>query len=136
MTAASRSTPRDAESMDCGPPLDSQTVIDTVTQSRLCFHLTPLLHPNHFPWMTCSGGGELMALCQETQREERHPSIPSSGVLSSALRFTGGGGVMEGVAHSPLTEAGRARGGAQRWGTYMSLTSPPLRQFKPEYYWI
>ena len=36
-------------------------------------------------------GGELMALCQETQREERHPSIPSSGLLSSALRFTGGG---------------------------------------------
>ena len=69
-------------------------------------------------------GGELMALCQETQREERHPSIPSSGVLSSALRFTGG--VMEGVAHSPLTEAGRAREGAQRWGTYMSLTSPPV----------
>ena len=71
-----------------------------------------------------------MALCQETQREERHPSIPSSGVLSSALMFTGG--VMEGVAHSPLTEAGRAREGAQRCGTYMSLTSPPLRQFKPD----
>ena len=32
-----------------------------------------------------------MALCQETQQEERHPSIPSAGVLSSALRFTGGG---------------------------------------------
>ena len=56
VTAASRSTPRDAESMDCGPPLGSQTVIGTVTPSRLCSHLTPLLHPNHFPWMTCSGG--------------------------------------------------------------------------------
>ena len=56
VTAASRSTPRDAESMDCGPPLGSQTVIGTVTPSRLCSHLTHLLHPNHFPWMTCSGG--------------------------------------------------------------------------------
>ena len=76
-----------------------------------------------------------MALCQETQREERHPSIPSSGLLSSALRFTGGG-VMEGVSHSSLVEAGRARESAQRWGTYMSLTSPPIRQFKAEYYRI
>ena len=38
------------------------------------------------------------------------------------------------VAHSPLVEAGRARESAQRWGTYMFLTSPPIRQYRPEYY--
>ena len=39
--------------------------------------------------------------------KERHPSIPSSGLLSSALRHTGG--VMEGVSHSPLVEGGGGR---------------------------
>ena len=73
-----------------------------------------------------------MALCQETQREERHPTILSSGLLSRALRHTGD--VMEGVSYSPLAEA--AREGAQRWGHYMSLTSPPLLQFKAQYYRI
>ena len=133
VTAASRSTPRDAESMDCGPPpgeSDSHRYSDSI---KAVFSFNPSITPQPLP-VDDVFGGELMALCQETQREERHPSIPSSGVLSSALRFTGG--VMEGVAHSPLTEAGRAREGAQRWGTYMSLTSPPLRQFKPEYYRI
>ena len=40
-------------------------------------------------------GGELMALCHETQKEDRHPSLPGSGMLGSALRHTGGvlGGV-------------------------------------------
>ena len=66
-------------------------------------------------------GGELMALCQETQREERHPTILSSGLLSSALRHTGG--VMEGVSYSPLAEAGRASEGAQRWG-YIQAVCP------------
>ena len=78
-------------------------------------------------------GGELMALCHETQKEDRHPSLPGSGVLGSALRHTEGG-VLGGVAHSPLVEAGRARESAQRWGTYMSLTSPPICQYRPEYY--
>ena len=73
-----------------------------------------------------------MALCQETQKEDRHPSLPGSGVLASTLRHMRG--VMEGVAHSPLVKACRAREGAQRWGTYMSLTSPPIRQYKPDYY--
>ena len=75
-----------------------------------------------------------MALCQETQKEDRHPSLPGSGVLGRVLHHAGG--VLEGVAHSPLVEAGRAREGAQRWGTYMSLTSPPIRQYKAEYYKI
>ena len=51
-------------------------------------------------------GGELMALCHETQKEDRHPSLSGSGVLGSALRHTAG--VLGGVAHSPLVEAGRA----------------------------
>ena len=55
------------------------------------FSFNPTITPQPLP-VDDVFGGELMALCQETQREERHPSIPSSGVLSRALRFTGGGG--------------------------------------------
>ena len=79
-------------------------------------------------------GGELMAMCHETTKEERNPPLPGSGVLTSALRHTGS--MLQGVAHSPLTEAGRAREGAQRWGTYMSLSTPPIRQYKGEFYKI
>ena len=43
-------------------------------------------------------GGELMALCHETQKEDRHPSLSGSGVLGSALRHMAG--VLGGVAHS------------------------------------
>ena len=73
-------------------------------------------------------------MCHETTKEERNPPLPGSGVLTSALRHTGR--VLQGVAHSPLTEAGRAREGAQRWGTYMSLSMPPIRQYKGEFYKI
>ena len=115
--------------MDCGPPgeSDSHRYSDSI---KAVFSFNPTITPQPLP-VDDVFGGELMALCQETQRKERYPSIPSSGVLSSAVRFTGGDG--GGVT---LTEAGRAREGAQRWGTYMSLTSSPLRQFKPEYYRI
>ena len=133
VTPASRSTPLEAESIDCAPPsgdADTHRYRDTI---KAVFAYNPNITPQPLP-VDDVFGGELMALCQETQREERHPSIPSSGLLSSALRFTGG--VMEGVSHSPLVEAGRARESAQRWGTYMSLTSPPIRQFKAEYYRI
>ena len=122
--------------MTAGPPLGRPTVTAIVSDTiKALFAYNPNITPQPLP-VDDVFGGELMALCQETQREERHPSIPSSGLLSSALRFTGGGGMMEGVSQSPLVEAARAREGAQRWGTYMSLTSPPIRQFKAEYYRI
>ena len=35
-------------------------------------------------------GGELMALCHETQKEDRHPSLLGSEVLGSTLRHTEG----------------------------------------------
>ena len=73
-------------------------------------------------------------MCHETTKEERNPPLPGSGMLTSALRHTGS--VLQGVAHSPLTEAGRAREGAQRWGTYMSLSTPTIRQYKGEFYRI
>ncbi len=43
-------------------------------------------------------------------------------------------GVVAGVSRSPLAEEGRAREDAQRWGTHVSLSSPAIRQFKPDYY--
>ena len=104
MTTASRSTPLEAGLIDCGPPSgesDSHRYSDTI---KAVFAYNPKITPQPLP-VDDVFGGELMALCQETQREERHPSIPSSGLLSSALRHTGG--VMEGVSHSPLVEGGR-----------------------------
>ena len=133
VSTASRSTALEARSIDCGPPsgeTDSHRYSDTL---KAVFAFNPNITPQPLP-VDDVFGGDLMALCQETQREERHHPIPSSGLLSSALRHILG--VMEGVSHSPLVEAGRAREGAQRWGTYMSLTSPPLRQSKAEYYRI
>ena len=44
------------------------------------------------------GGGELMAMCHETTKEERNPPLPGSEVLTSMLRHTGS--VLQGVAHS------------------------------------
>ena len=90
VTTASRSTPLEAESVDCAPPsgdADTHRYRDTI---KAVFAYNPNITPQPLP-VDDVFGGELMALCQETQREECHPSIPSSGLLSSALRFTGGG---------------------------------------------
>ena len=43
-------------------------------------------------------GGELLAMCHETTKEERNPPLPGSEVLTSVLRHTGS--VLQGVAHS------------------------------------
>ena len=91
VTTASRSTPLEAESIDSAPPpsgdADTHRYRDTI---KAVFAYNPNITPQPLP-VDDVFGGELMALCQETQREERHPSIPSSGLLSSSLRFTGGG---------------------------------------------
>ena len=86
---ATRSTRRDAKSVDCGPPsgeADSHRYGDTI---KAVFAYNPNITPQPIPVDDVFGGE-----CQETQWEERHPSIPSSGLLSSALRYTGS--VMEG----------------------------------------
>ena len=71
VTTASRSTPREAESMDCRPPSgesDSHRYSDTIKE---VFAFNPQIHnitPQPLP-VDDVFGGELMALCQETQRE-------------------------------------------------------------------
>ena len=124
--SAQESVGRD-EALPSGDP-DARRYKDTLQN---VFSFNPNMVPQDVP-VDNVFGGELMALCHETQKEDRHPSLSGSGVLGSALRHTAG--VLGGVAHSPLVEAGRARESAQRWGTYMSLTSPPIRLYRPEYY--
>ena len=107
VTTASRYTPLEPESIDCGPPsgeADSHRYSDTI---KALFAYNPNITPQPLP-VDDVFGGELMALCQETQREERHPSIPSSGLLSSALRFTGGGGGGDGGGITITSRRGRA----------------------------
>ena len=118
--AVHESVGRDEALPSCDP--EARRYRDTL---QMVFSFNPTIVPQDVP-VDNVFGGELMALCQETQKEDRHRSLPGSDVLASALLHPGG--VLEGVAHSPLMEAGRAREGAQRWGTYMSLTSPPIRQ--------
>ena len=124
--AAQESVGRD-EALPSGDP-EARRYRDTLQR---VFSFNPTIDPQDVP-VDNVFEGKLMALCQETQKEDHHPSLPGSVVLAGALCHTGG--VLEGVAHSPLVEAGRAREGAQRWGTYMSLTSPPIRQYKPDHY--
>ena len=119
--SAQESVGRD-EALPSGDP-DARRYKDTLQN---VFSFNPNMVPQDVP-VDNVFGGELMALCHETQKEDRHPSFSGSGVLGSALRHTAG--VLGGVAHSPLVEES-----AQRWGTYMSLTSPPIRQYRPEYY--
>ena len=77
-------------------------------------------------------GGALSALCQGQVREDRFSSLPQSGALTNALRHVNG--VVRGVVHSPLEAADRVRDDAQKWGTHLSLPSPPIRQYRQDYY--
>ena len=77
-------------------------------------------------------GGALSALCQGQVREDRYSSLPQSGALTNALRHVNG--VVRGIVHSPLEAADRVRGDAQKWGSHLSLPSPPIRQYRQEYY--
>ena len=134
VTTASRSTPLEAESIDCDPPpLGMPTLTAIGIRSRQCLPIIPTSHPNHFPWMMCLEGSWWPCARRRNGRSVILP-FPVPGCSRALCGLLGG--VMEGVSHSPLVEAGRARESAQRWGTYMSLTSPPIRQFKAEYYRI
>ena len=77
-------------------------------------------------------GGALSALCQGQVREDRYSSLPQSGALTNALRHVNG--VVRGIVHSLLEAADRVRDDAQKWGTHLSLPSPPIRQYRQEYY--
>ena len=77
-------------------------------------------------------GGQLFQHCQEVIPAERHPALPQSELLSSAVRTVNN--AIRGVAQSPLEEPGKARDGAQSWGSHISLTSPPIRFYRPDYY--
>ena len=77
-------------------------------------------------------GGKLFSRYQGNTKEEKTPALPLSGVMANAARHVTG--VVAGVSRSPLAEDGRAREDDQRWGTHVSLSSPAIRQFKPDYY--
>ena len=77
-------------------------------------------------------GGKLFSRYQGNTKEDKTPVLPLSGVMENAARHVTG--VVTGVSRSPLAEEGRAREDAQRWGTHVSLSSPSIRQFKPDYY--
>ena len=77
-------------------------------------------------------GGKLFSRYQGNTKEEKSSTLPLSGVMANAARHVTG--VVTGVSRSPLAEEGRAREDAQRWGTHVSLSSPAIRQFKPDYY--
>ena len=77
-------------------------------------------------------GGTLFSRHQGNTNEDKTPVLPLSGVMENAARHVTG--VVTGVGRSPLAEEGRAREDAQRWGTHVSLSSPAIRQFKPDYY--
>jgi hypothetical protein len=64
--------------------------------------------------------------------EERHPALPQSELLSSAVRTVNN--AIRGVAQFPLEEPGKTRDGAQSWGSHISLTSPPIHLYRPDYY--
>ena len=77
-------------------------------------------------------GGQLFQHCQEVIPEERHPALPQSELLSSAVRTVNN--AIRGVAQFPLEEPGKTRDGAQSWGSHISLTSPPIPFYRPDYY--
>ena len=68
-------------------------------------------------------------------RDERYVSLPQSAVVTRALQHVNWL-LRGGQAGQTSGDEGRVREGAQRWGANMSLTHPPIRQFKSEFYRI
>ena len=65
----------------------------------------------------------------------RDVSLPQSEVVTRALQHVNGL-LRGGQAGQTPGDEGRVGEGAQRCGANMSLTHPPIRQFRPEFYWI
>ena len=120
----------------CVPQLDPLT--SGVDNDRASYHrtLNCVLQWNELtvpvPPRETTFGGQLFQHCQEVIPEERHPALPQSELLSSAVRTVNN--AIRGVAQSPLEMPGKARDGAQSWGSHISLTSPPIRFYRPDYY--
>ena len=74
------------------------------------------------------------SLYQARHKEERYVALPQSGALTSSYRQINS--IITGVTPSPLSPSGRVKKDAQKWGTYVSLTTPSLHHNRPEYYQI
>ena len=118
------------------PPHAPETLREVVTQTSYNWCMTSmrtfLPQPPPPPRVDDTFGGKLFSRYQGSTKEEKTPALPLSGVIANAARHVTG--VVAGVSRSPLAEEGRAREDAQRWGTHVSLSSPAIRQFKPDYY--
>ena len=79
-------------------------------------------------------GGDLVLRRPRTGREERFLSLPQSEVLTRAIQYVNS--ILRGGQVGQAEDGGRVRESAQRWGANMSLTHPPIRQFKSEFYRI
>ena len=78
-------------------------------------------------------GGDLVLLRPRVDRGDRYVSLPQSEVVTRALQH---GLLRGGQAGQTPRDEDRVGEGAQRWGANMSLTHPPIRQFRPEFYRI
>ena len=74
------------------------------------------------------------SLYQARLKEERYVALPQSGALTISYRQINS--FITGVARSPLYPSGRVKEDAQKWGTHVSLTTPSLHHYRPEYYQI
>ena len=79
-----------------------------------------------------SCGHALAAMSQAPAKAERYKSLPQAVAITNCLRHMNS--TIRGVAHSPLDPPGRVCEDAQKWGNHVSLSSPSIRQYRPEYY--
>ena len=79
-------------------------------------------------------GGDLVLRRPRAGREERFLSLPQSEVLTRAIQYMNS--ILRGGQVGQAEDVGRVREGAQRWGANMSLTQPPIRQFKSKFFRI
>ena len=76
-------------------------------------------------------GGDLVLRRPRAGKEEYFPSLPQSEVLTRAIQYVNS--ILRGGQVGQADDGGRAREGAQRWGADMSLTHPPIHQFKSKF---
>ena len=79
-----------------------------------------------------SCGHALAAMSQAPAKAERYKSLPQAVAITNCLRHMNS--TIRGVAHSPLDPPGRVCEDPQKWGNHVSLSSPSIRQYRPEYY--
>ena len=79
-----------------------------------------------------SCGHALAAMSQAPAKAERYKSLPQAVAITNCFRHMNS--TIRGVAHSPLDPPGRVCEEVQKWGNHVSLSSPSIRQYRPEYY--